>query len=104
MWNREIKIDRIHSRAITDEIGERLRMAHSLVSPELPPRIQRQLDQLRELDREESPSIVPSSTDFEEIHQGEPWAVRFSKAAPAIFKATQLKFELLLIFPNSTTV
>ena len=53
MWNRMIKIDRIHSRAITDEIGERLRMAHSLVSPELPPRIQRQLDQLRELDREE---------------------------------------------------
>jgi hypothetical protein len=57
-------IDRIHSRAITDEIGERLRMAHSLVSPELPPRIQRQLDQLRELDREESPSIVPSIHGF----------------------------------------
>jgi hypothetical protein len=63
MWNRKIKIDRIHSRAITDEIGERLRMAHSLVSPELPPRIQRQLDQLRELDREESPSIVPSTSE-----------------------------------------
>ena len=69
MWNRKIKIDRIHSRAITDEIGERLRMAHSLVSPELPPRIQRQLDQLRELDREESPSIVPSIRGFEKIHQ-----------------------------------
>jgi hypothetical protein len=64
MWNRKIKIDRIHSRAITDEIGERLRMAHSLVSPELPLRIQRQLDQLRELDREESPSIVPSIHGF----------------------------------------
>jgi len=64
MWNRKIKIDRIHSRAIADEIGDRLRMAHSLVSPELPPRIQRQLDQLRELDREESPSIVPSIHGF----------------------------------------
>jgi hypothetical protein len=59
MWNRKVEIDRIHSRAITDEIGERLRMAHSLVSPELPP-MERQLDQLRELDRTESPSIVPS--------------------------------------------
>jgi hypothetical protein len=59
MWNRKIEIDRIHSRAVTHEIGERLRMA-PLVSPELPPRIQRQLDKLRELDREESPSIVPS--------------------------------------------
>jgi ACS family tartrate transporter-like MFS transporter len=39
-----------------------------------------------------------------EIHQGEPWAVRFQKPPPAIFRATQLKFELLLIFPNSTTV
>jgi hypothetical protein len=65
MWNSEIEIDRIHCRAITDEIGERLRMAYSpLVSPELPPRIQRQLDQLRELDREESPSIVPSIRGF----------------------------------------
>jgi hypothetical protein len=39
MWNRKIEIDRIHCRAITDEIGERLRIAYSQVSPELPPRI-----------------------------------------------------------------
>jgi len=69
MWNRKIEIDRIHCRAITDEIGERLRMAYSLVSPELPSRIQRQLDRLRELDREGSPSIVPSICGFEKIHQ-----------------------------------
>jgi hypothetical protein len=64
MRNRKIEIDRIHSRAITDEIGEGLRIASSLVSPELPPRIQRQLDRLRELDREGSPSIVPSIPEF----------------------------------------
>ncbi len=64
MRNREIEIDRIHSRAITDEIGERLRVAHSLESPELPWRIKKQLDQLRKLDREESPSIVPSTREF----------------------------------------
>jgi hypothetical protein len=40
MWNRKIEIDRIQCRAITDEIGERLRIAYSPVSPELPPRIQ----------------------------------------------------------------
>ena len=64
MWNRRIEIDRIHSRAITDEIGERLRVAHSLESPELPRRIKKQLDQLRKLDREELPSIVPSTREF----------------------------------------
>ena len=66
MRNREIEIDRIHSRAITDEIGERLRVAYSSESPEPPPRIQTQLDQLRKLDREESPSIVPSTENFDE--------------------------------------
>ena len=70
MWNRRIEIDRIHSRAITDEIGERLRVAHSLKSPELPRRIQKQLDQLRKLDREESPSIVPSTENFEKSLRG----------------------------------
>jgi hypothetical protein len=69
MWNRKIEIDGIHCRAITDEIGERLRMAYSQVSPELPPRILRQLDRLRELDREGSPSIVPSIRGFKKIHQ-----------------------------------
>jgi hypothetical protein len=70
MWNRRIEIDRIHSRAITDEIGERLRVAHSLESPRLPRRIQKQLDQLRKLDREESPSIVPSTENFEKSLRG----------------------------------
>jgi len=70
MWHRRIEIDRIHSRAITDEIGERLRVAHSLESPELPRRIQKQLDQLRKLDRQESPSIVPSTENFEKSLRG----------------------------------
>ena len=73
MRNREIEIDHIHSRAITDEIGERLRVAYSSESPEPPPRIQTQLDQLRKLDREESPSIVPSTENFDENFEKIVW-------------------------------
>jgi hypothetical protein len=60
MWNRNVEIDHTHSGAICNEIGERLRIALAGEQPELSSRIRRQMDQLRELDDDASPSIVPS--------------------------------------------
>jgi hypothetical protein len=60
MWNRNVSIDHTHSRAICDEIGERLRTSLERDLRELPLRMQRQIDQLRELDEQKSPSIVPT--------------------------------------------
>jgi hypothetical protein len=64
MWNRNIVIDRTHIRAICNEIGERLRISLSGETPELPLQMRRQLDQLRELDEDASPSIVPAIGRF----------------------------------------
>ena len=64
MSNRvKVEIDSIHSRALCKEIGERLRISLSRESPELPPRMRTQLDQLRKLEAD-SPSIVPSIFGF----------------------------------------
>jgi hypothetical protein len=63
MRNR-IEIDPKHSRAIVEEIGERLR-AFLNEEPELPESLRTQIDRLREL--EESPSIIPAA---------EPWDKR----------------------------
>jgi hypothetical protein len=52
-----ISIDYKHSRAISQEIGERLQ-ACLRVEPELPAIMRMQIDRLRELEGE-SPSIVP---------------------------------------------
>jgi hypothetical protein len=52
-----IDIDHKHSRAISQEIGERLQ-AYLRVEPELPAIFRTQVDQLRELEGQ-SPSIVP---------------------------------------------
>jgi hypothetical protein len=60
MWNRNVEIDRTHSRAICNEIGDRLRISLSGETPPLSLQMRRQLDQLRELDEDVSPSIVPS--------------------------------------------
>jgi hypothetical protein len=60
----DIRIDHIHSRAICDEIGERLREALRRESAALPPRLQLLIDRLAELDREVAPSIVPSLEDM----------------------------------------
>ena len=56
MRNR-IDINSKHSRAIVQEIGERLR-AFLKEEPELPGSLKTQIDRLRELE-EQSPSIVP---------------------------------------------
>ena len=58
MRNR-IDIDPKHSRAIVQEIGERLR-AFLKEEPEAPERLRTQIDRLRELE-EQSPSIIPAA-------------------------------------------
>ena len=58
MRNR-IDIDPKHSRAIVQEIGERLR-AFLKEEPELPGSLRTQIDRLRELE-EQSPSIIPAA-------------------------------------------
>src|SRR6266850_4038202 len=64
MRNR-IDIDPKHSRAIVQEIGERLR-AFLKEEPQLPWSLRTQIDRLRELE-EQSPSIIPAA---------EPWDKR----------------------------
>jgi hypothetical protein len=54
-----IDIDHKHSRAIVQEIGERLR-ACLKEEPELPGNLRTQIDRLRELE-EQSPSIIPAA-------------------------------------------
>jgi hypothetical protein len=60
----DIRIDPIHSRAICDEIGERLRQVLTRESVGLPPRLQLLVDRLAELDGAAAPSIVPSFEDM----------------------------------------
>jgi len=52
-----IDIDHKHSRAISQEIGERLQ-AYLRVEPELPANIRMRVDQLQQLEGQ-TPSIVP---------------------------------------------
>jgi hypothetical protein len=58
MRNR-VDIDPKHSRAIVQEIGERLR-AVLKEEPECPGSLSAQIDRLRELE-EQSPSIIPAA-------------------------------------------
>ena len=53
----QIKIDEAFTRAIFQEIGERLRA--SLKQEEIPERLRVQLDSIAQLDEQVSPSIVP---------------------------------------------
>jgi hypothetical protein len=66
MRNR-IDIDPKHSRAIVQEIGERLR-AFLKEEPELPGSLRAQIDRLRELE-EQSPSIIPSAERWDKLHR-----------------------------------
>jgi hypothetical protein len=56
------RIDSVHSRAISDEIAERLRASLPNAPSPLPVFLKHRLDQLREME-EWSPSIVPSLKD-----------------------------------------
>jgi hypothetical protein len=55
-------IDSVHSRAISDEIAERLRASLSNDPSPPPAFLRHQLDRLREME-DQSPSIVPSMKD-----------------------------------------
>jgi hypothetical protein len=63
VMDKRIDIDRRHSRAICQEIGEKLR-ASLRPEPELPASVRTQIDRLRELE-EHSPSIVPSAEHWD---------------------------------------
>jgi hypothetical protein len=58
MQNRIVRIDKIHSREICNEVAERLRITLSKDQSEIPANLINQLDRLREIE-ENSPSIVP---------------------------------------------
>jgi hypothetical protein len=66
MRNR-IDIDPKHSRALVQEIGERLR-ALLKEETELPGSLRAQIDRLRELE-EQSPSIIPSAERWDKRHR-----------------------------------
>jgi hypothetical protein len=66
MRNR-IDIDPKHSRAIAQEIGERLR-ALLKEEPEVPGSLRTQIDRLRELE-EQSPSIVPGAERWDKLRR-----------------------------------
>ena len=66
MRNR-IDIDPKHSRAIVQEIGERL-AAFLKEEPELPAILRAQIDRLRDLD-EQSPSIIPSDKRWDKLRR-----------------------------------
>src|ERR1700731_4769836 len=68
MRNR-IDIDPKHSRAIVQEIGERL-AAFMKEEPELPASLRAQIDRLRELE-EQSPSIIPSAERRDKLRRGQ---------------------------------
>jgi len=60
----DIRINPMHSRAICDEIGERLRQVLKRESVGLPPRLQLLVDRLAELDGAGCAAIVPSFEDM----------------------------------------
>jgi hypothetical protein len=66
MRNR-IDIDPKHSRAIVQEIGERLR-ALLKEEPELPGSLRAQINRLHELEGR-SPSIIPSAKRWDKLHR-----------------------------------
>ena len=66
MRNR-IDIDPKSSRAIVQEIGERLR-AFLREEPELARSLREQIDQLRELE-EQSPSIIPAAERWDKLRR-----------------------------------
>jgi len=66
MRNR-IDVDPKHSRAIVQEIGERLR-AFLQEEPEPPGSLRAQIDRLRELD-ERSPSIIPAAERWDKCRR-----------------------------------
>jgi hypothetical protein len=80
MRNR-IDIDPKHSRAIVQEIGERLR-AFLKEEPELPRSLRTQIDRLRELE-EPSPSIIPAAERWDKRRRWAAWT-EHGRAMPSV--------------------
>lgn len=57
-------LDSTHSRAVCDEIGERLRDVLDHDASEIPFYLRRLVDRLAELERVGAPSIVPEISDM----------------------------------------
>jgi hypothetical protein len=55
----DVQLDHIHSQAVLQGIGERLRDALNRESPEMSQRLRALIARLPELDRERAPSIIP---------------------------------------------
>ena len=56
-----LQIDSVHTRAICDEIGDRLRgMLRRQIGNELPPQLKDLMEQLARLDDQVAPSIIPT--------------------------------------------
>jgi hypothetical protein len=62
---RNIQIDSVHCNAVSEEIGHRLSQFLKTETSDLPPQLKLLLNRLRQQDREEAPSIVPSLDDME---------------------------------------
>jgi hypothetical protein len=78
-----MRIEAVHSRAICDEIGDRLReILRREATSELPPRLQQLMERLAEADRETAPSLVPS---LEDMIQQQPIGPRQQSPARAGF-------------------
>ena len=65
LTTRNIQIDSVHCGAICEEIGFRLSQFLKTETSDLPPQLKLLLNRLRQRDREEAPSIVPSLDDME---------------------------------------
>ena len=65
LTTRNIQIDSVHCSAICEEIGYRLSRFLKTETSDLPPQLKLLLNRLRQQDREEAPSIVPSLDDME---------------------------------------
>ena len=62
-----VALDSTHSRAVCDEIGERLRDVLGRDAAEIPSHLRRLVDRLAELERVPAPSIVP---EIDDMHAG----------------------------------
>jgi len=58
-------LDSTHSRAVCDEIGERLRDVLGRDAAEIPSHLRRLVDRLAELEQVPAPSIVPDISDMQ---------------------------------------
>jgi hypothetical protein len=59
-------LEPMHNEAIREEIAERLKTLLDREQPKMSPKFERMLHRFRDLDRDESPSIVPEASSVAE--------------------------------------